>query len=154
MVQFIVHGLISVFLCVLIFAGSKSCQFGDGLLCGTESPVSWTTAVIHSKEGGVDMAHETIQPKSHSQFSQMMMGQYRLGKTKLKQAIRLTWNAFKKLLHNFIVLNGILLLFDWLPDASRQLKMAKATSLIFFTARHPFSPRGGCTICIMGLYLS
>jgi len=30
----------------------------------------------------------------------MMMGQYWLGKTKLKQALKLTHNAFEKLLRN------------------------------------------------------
>jgi len=46
----------------------------------------------------VGMAHEIASPKNQPQFSQVTMGQYWLGKTKLKQALRLIQNAFKKLI--------------------------------------------------------
>jgi len=39
------------------------------------------------------MAHEVKSPKNQPQFSQMMMGQYWLGKTKPKKAFRSTRNA-------------------------------------------------------------
>jgi len=39
--------------------------------------------VVHSSDEEVGMAHEVKSPKKHPQFSQMMMGQYWLGKTKL-----------------------------------------------------------------------
>ena len=43
----------------------------------------------------VGVAHEVKSPKSQPQFSQATIGQYWLGKTKLKQAFRSTQNAFK-----------------------------------------------------------
>ena len=46
------------------------------------------------------MAQETISPKKKPQFPLTMMRQYWLGKTKPKQAFRLTQNAFNKLLWN------------------------------------------------------
>jgi len=40
--------------------------------------------VVHSRDGEeVSVAHEVKLPKNQPQFSQMMMGQYWLGKTKL-----------------------------------------------------------------------
>ena len=50
---------------------------------------------------GVGMAHEIIPPKKQPQFPLTMMRQYWLGKTKPKQAFRLTRNAFSKLLQDF-----------------------------------------------------
>ena len=47
---------------------------------------------------GVGMAHEIISPKKQPQFPLTMMRQHWLGKTKPKQAFKLTRNAFKKLL--------------------------------------------------------
>jgi len=38
----------------------------------------------------VGMAHKVKSPENQPQFSQMMMGQYWLGKTKPKQVFRLT----------------------------------------------------------------
>jgi len=53
--------------------------------------------VVHSRDNkGVGVAHKIIPPKNQPQFSQTMMGQYWLGKTKPKQAFRATRNAFKK----------------------------------------------------------
>jgi len=49
----------------------------------------------------VGVAHKVKSPENQPQFSQIMMRQYWLGKTKLKQAFRLTQNAFKKLPRNF-----------------------------------------------------
>jgi len=63
--------------------------------------------VVHSRDDEeIGMAHEVKSPKNQPQFSQMMMGQYWLGKTEPKQAFR---NAFKKLPRNFkkTLLNGI-----------------------------------------------
>ena len=47
------------------------------------------------------MAHDITSPKNQPQFFLMTMRQYRLGKTKPKQAFRSTRNAFNKLLQNF-----------------------------------------------------
>jgi len=49
--------------------------------------------------------HEVNAPK----ISQMMMGQYWLGKTKLKQAFRLTQNTFKRNLKKIIIKRNFLL---------------------------------------------
>jgi len=66
---------------------------------------------VHSRDNQeVGVAHKVKSPENQPQFSQMMMGQYWLGKTKLKQAFRLTQNAFKKLPWNFNIFylfNGI-----------------------------------------------
>ena len=57
--------------------------------------------VVHSRDDEeVGMAHEVKSLKNQLQFSQTTMGQYWLGKTKPKQAFRLTRNAFKKLQRN------------------------------------------------------
>ena len=56
-----------------------------------------------NKEVGV--AHEVKSPKTQPQFSQTTMGQYWLGKTKPKQAFRMTQNAAMEFLK--ILLNGI-----------------------------------------------
>jgi len=66
--------------------------------------------VIHSRddeEVGVD--HEVKSPENQPRFSQTMMGQYWLSKTKPKQAFRSTQNAFKKLPQNLkkTLSNGI-----------------------------------------------
>ena len=53
------------------------------------------------------MAHKIASPKKQPQFPLMMMKQYWLGKTKPKQAFRLTRIAFNKLLRNFKKINGI-----------------------------------------------
>jgi len=59
--------------------------------------------VAHSRDDQVvDMAYGVKSPKNQPQFSQMMMGQYWFGKTKPKQALRSTRNAFKKLPWNLI----------------------------------------------------
>ena len=50
---------------------------------------------------GVGMAHKITSPKIQPQFSQAMMRQYWLGKTKPKKAFKSTQNAFKKLLRIF-----------------------------------------------------
>jgi len=58
--------------------------------------------VVHSRDDQeVGMNHEVKSPEYQPQFSQTTMGQYCLGKTKPKQAFRLTQNAFKKLPQNF-----------------------------------------------------
>ena len=57
--------------------------------------------MIHSRDDQeVSVAQEVKSPKNQPQFSQTKMGQYWLGKTKPKNAFRLTRNAFKKLLQN------------------------------------------------------
>ena len=60
----------------------------------------YSTIVLYSRDHkGVGVAHgktSKIQP----QISLTMMKQYWLGKTKPKQAFRLTQNAFNKLLRN------------------------------------------------------
>jgi len=57
--------------------------------------------VGHSRDKeGLGANHKVNLPKNQLQFSEMMMG-YWFGKTKPKQAFRLTQNAFKKLLQNF-----------------------------------------------------
>jgi len=55
------------------------------------------------------MAHEVKSPENQSQYSSTTMGQYWLGKSKPKQAFRLTRKAFKKLPWNFkiFLFNGI-----------------------------------------------
>jgi len=58
--------------------------------------------VVHSRDDEeVGMANEVKSSENQPQVSQMTMGQYWLGKTKPKQAFRLTRNAFKKPLWNF-----------------------------------------------------
>jgi len=58
--------------------------------------------VVHSRDNEeVGVAHKVKSPENQPQISQMTMGQYWLGKTKPKQAFRLTRNAFKKLPRNF-----------------------------------------------------
>jgi len=49
--------------------------------------------------------HEVNAPKINQNFP---MGQHWLGKTKPKQAFRLTRNAFKKLLRNFLRKNNLM----------------------------------------------
>ena len=62
----------------------------------------------HSKDDQeVGAAHEVKSPKNQPQFSQTMMGQYWLGKTKPKKAFRSTRNTFKKLPRNFKVFKKI-----------------------------------------------
>jgi len=47
--------------------------------------------VVHSRDDEeVDMAHEVKSPENQPQFSQVRMGQYWFGKTKPKEAFRLT----------------------------------------------------------------
>ena len=55
------------------------------------------------------MARKIISPKKQPQFPLATMRQYWLGKTKPKQAFRMTQNAFNKLLRNFKnnLFNGI-----------------------------------------------
>jgi len=58
--------------------------------------------VVHSRDNKeVGIAHEAKSPENQPQFSQTTMGPYWLGKTKPKEAFRLTQNAFKKLPRNF-----------------------------------------------------
>ena len=58
--------------------------------------------MVHSRDDKeVGVAYEVKSPEKQPQFSQTMMWQYWLGKTKPKQAFRLTQNACKKLLWNF-----------------------------------------------------
>jgi len=46
------------------------------------SSTSWTTIVVHSRDDQeVGVAHKVKSPKNQLQFSQMMLGQYWLGKT-------------------------------------------------------------------------
>ena len=55
--------------------------------------------VLYSRDHkGLGMAHEKASPENQPQFSLTMTRQYWLGKTKPKQAFRLTRNAFNKLL--------------------------------------------------------
>ena len=55
--------------------------------------------VLYSRDHiGVGVAHKIISPKNQTQISQITMRQYWLGKTKPKQAFRLTRNTFNKLL--------------------------------------------------------
>jgi len=65
--------------------------------------------VVHSRnDEEVGMAHEVKSPENQPKFSQTMMGQYWLGKTKPKQAFRWTRNYFKNLPWNSKKLfNGI-----------------------------------------------
>ena len=64
--------------------------------------ISRTTIVVHSRDHeGVGMAHKITSTKNQSKFS-MTMEQYWLGKTKPKQAFRLT---VKKLLQNFYIMD-------------------------------------------------
>ena len=73
--------------------------------------------VVHSRDQAVvGMAHETNSPRNQLQFFQTMMGQYWFRKTQPKQALRMTWNAFKKLQQNFK--KNYLLEFstDWVTD--------------------------------------
>ena len=64
--------------------------------------LSYTTIVVYSRDQkGVSVAHEITSPEKQPQFSQTTMRQYWLGKTKPKNAFRLTQNAFNKLLWNF-----------------------------------------------------
>jgi len=50
--------------------------------------------VVRSRDDeGVGVAHKTTSPKNQPQFSQTTIWQYCLGKTKPKQAFRLTRNA-------------------------------------------------------------
>jgi len=60
--------------------------------------------VVHSRDyEEVDMAHEVKSPENEPQFSQMMMGQYWLGKTKPKNAcFQKVATEFKKKLFNRI----------------------------------------------------
>ena len=72
--------------------------------------LSYSTIVLYSRDHkGVDIAHEIISPENQPQFSQTMMKQYWLGKTKPKKTFRSTRNAFNKLLRNFTIFlfNGI-----------------------------------------------
>ena len=63
--------------------------------------LSYSTIVLHSRDHkGVGVAHKITSPKNQPQFSQMTMKQYWLGKTKPKQVLRSTRNAFTKLLQN------------------------------------------------------
>jgi len=58
--------------------------------------------VVHSRDNQeVGIAHDVKLPEKQPQFSQTMMGQSWSGKTKPKQAFRLTRNGFKKLPQNF-----------------------------------------------------
>ena len=67
---------------------------------------SYSTIVLYSKDHkGVGMAHEITLPKNQPQSSLTTMKQYWLGKTKPKQAFRLTWNTFSKLLRIFFFFN-------------------------------------------------
>ena len=50
---------------------------------------------------GVGMVHEISSPKNQPHFSLTTRRQYWLGKTKPKQAFRLTRDTFNKLLRNF-----------------------------------------------------
>jgi len=50
--------------------------------------------VVHRKDDQeVGVAHKVESPENQPQFSQVMMGQYWLGKTKPKQAFRSTQNS-------------------------------------------------------------
>jgi len=54
--------------------------------------------VVHSRDDQeVGVARKVKSPENQPQFSQSMMEQYWLGKTKPKQTLRLTQNTFKKL---------------------------------------------------------
>jgi len=54
------------------------------------------TIVVHSRDDQeVGVAHKVKSPKNQPHFSQTMMEQHWLGKTKPKQAFRSTQNAFK-----------------------------------------------------------
>ena len=58
--------------------------------------------MVHSTDDQeVGVAHEVKLPENQPQFSQTMMGQYWLGKTKPTQAFRWTQNAFKKVAMEF-----------------------------------------------------
>ena len=61
---------------------------------------------IHNSEDhkGWGMAHKTTSSKNQPQVSLTMMRQYRLGKTKPKQAFVLTQNIFNMLLQNFKII--------------------------------------------------
>ena len=68
------------------------------------SLLSYSMTVLYSRDHkGVGVAHEITSPKNQPQFSQTMMRQYWLGKTKPKQAFKSTQNTFKKLLWNFFL---------------------------------------------------
>ena len=59
--------------------------------------VSWTTIVVDSRddqEVGIGIAHEVKSPENQPQISHIAMGQYWLGKTKLKKAFRSTRNTY------------------------------------------------------------
>jgi len=59
--------------------------------------------VVHSRDDQeVGVAHKVKSPENQPQFSQTTIGQYWLGKTKSKQAFRLTRDGFKKLPQNFL----------------------------------------------------
>ena len=63
--------------------------------------LSYSMIVLYSRDHkGVGMAHKIISPKRQPQFPLTTMRQYWLGKTKPKQVLRLTRNAFNKLLRN------------------------------------------------------
>ena len=60
-------------------------------------------AVYSRDHKGVGVAHKITSPLKQPQFSQTMIRQYWLSKTKPKQAFRSTQNAFNKLLWNFLL---------------------------------------------------
>ena len=63
--------------------------------------LSYSMIILYSRDHKeVGVAHKIISPKNQPQFSQMTMRQYRLGKTKPKQAIKLTRSTFNKFLWN------------------------------------------------------
>jgi len=66
--------------------------------------------VVHRRDDvEVGVAHEVKSPKNQLQFSQTTMGQYWLGITEPKEAVRSIQKAFKKLPRNFLksLFNGI-----------------------------------------------
>jgi len=59
--------------------------------------------VVHSRDNEeVGMAHKVKLLKNQPQLIQTTMGQYWLGETKPKEALRSTQNAFNKLPQNFL----------------------------------------------------
>ena len=78
---------------------------------------SWTTIVVHSRnDEEVRVAHKVKSPENQPQFIQMRTWQYRLGKTKPKEAFRSTWTAFKKLTRNLKNIYLMEFSTDWLID--------------------------------------
>jgi len=54
--------------------------------------------VVHSRDSEeVGVTHEVKSPENQPQFSQMMMGQYWLGKTKLSGRLEMLFKSFHRI---------------------------------------------------------